>query len=77
MEDAPEAPRRLNKSKGPEQACRKRAPEYMKDARDAIYRRSTWKTPGGGRQNAVARRFVDQPDPSDSQRTYQRSIPLP
>ena len=64
MEDAPEAPRKLRKLKGPQQACRKRVPEYMEDARDAIRRQSTWKTPGGGRQNAAARRFVGQPAPS-------------
>ena len=65
MEDAPEAPRRLKKSKGPQQACWMRAPEYMEDARDASHRRSTWKTLGGDRQNAAARRFVGQPTPSE------------
>ena len=74
-EDAPEAPRRLKKSKGPQQACRKRAPEYMEDARGTIHRQSIWKTPGGGRQNAAAIKFVGPKDKSRLETPEQRKKP--
>jgi len=57
-ERRPRSPPTIVKIEGTLTSNVKGAREYMEDAPGARRRRSTWKTPGGGRQNAAAIKFV-------------------